>query len=205
MTAPEIVIGVDLDNTLVCYDGLFHMAACEERLIEPSLPKRKEAVRRAIRLLPEGEKKWTRLQALVYGPRMNGAALFEGAGDFLRHCARTRTPVKIVSHKTSFADLDGQRVDLRRASREWLEANGFFSDFALSTGDVFFESTREGKIDRIRALRCTHFIDDLPEVFAEPEFPPDTRKLLFAPDGAAAGSGMRAFARWRELERLFFE
>ena len=30
MTASEIVLGIDLDNTLVCYDELFHLAAREE-------------------------------------------------------------------------------------------------------------------------------------------------------------------------------
>jgi len=205
MTAPEIVIGIDLDNTLVCYDGLFHLAACEERLIEPSLPKRKEAVRDAIRLLPDGEKQWTRLQAMVYGPRMAGATLFEGADTFLRHCARSRTPVKIVSHKTPFAMLDRQAIDLHRAAREWLNTNGFFASFALSPGDVLFESTRAQKIERIRALRCTHFIDDLAEVFAEPAFPPATQKLLFAPHGTALSSpGVSVFTGWRDLDRFFF-
>ena len=205
MTASEIVIGIDLDNTLVCYDDLFHLAVCAERLIEPSVPKRKEAIRDAIRLLPDGEMQWTRLQAMVYGPRMAGATLFEGADVFLRHCARSHTSVKIVSHKTPFATLDDQPVDLRQAARDWLKAKGFFTSFGLLLGDVFFESTRSEKLDRIRALRCTHFIDDLAEVFAEPAFPPATRKLHFAPHGTVATNPeARVFTHWRELDRLFF-
>jgi hypothetical protein len=205
MTGAEIVIGIDLDNTLVCYDELFHLAACEEKLIERSLPKRKEATRDAIRRLPDGERKWTRLQALVYGPKMSGATLFEGAEIFLRHCARQQTPVKIVSHKTSFAMLDGQPVDLREAAWEWLKAKGFFSDFAISPGEVFFESTRAEKLRRIRLLGCTHFIDDLPEVFAESDFPPETQPLLFAPHPpAASGPSVRSFASWHELDSHFF-
>jgi hypothetical protein len=202
---PGTLLGIDLDNTLICYDELFHRAACEEGLIEPPVPPRKEAVRDAIRLLPDGERKWTRLQALVYGPRMSGAALFDGVADFLRRCARTGTTVKIISHKTPLATLDGQAVDLRLAARQWLEAKGFFSDLALSAGDVYFESTRAEKLTRIRALRCTHFIDDLPEVFAELDFPKETRKLLFAPHGASAVAGTRVFAHWRELEQYFFD
>ena len=145
-----LVIGIDLDNTLVCYDELFHLAACEEGLIHPSLPRNKEKIRHAIRLLPDGESRWTRLQAIVYGPRIHAATLFEGAEDFLRHCALSRVPTRIVSHKTRFATLDGKRVDLRQSSLQWLEAKGFFSDFGFSRSDVFFESTRAEKIRRIR-------------------------------------------------------
>jgi len=50
--------------------------------------------------------------------------------------------------------------------------------------DVFFESTRAEKIGRIRTLGCTHFIDDLTEVFAEESFPKEIRKFLFVPHGA---------------------
>jgi len=203
----QLVIGIDLDNTLVCYDELFHLAACEEGLIHPSLPRNKEKIRHAIRLLPEGESRWTRLQAIVYGPRIDGATLFRGGGVFLRHCAKSRIRTRIVSHKTRFTTLDGKQVDLRQSSLQWLEAKGFFSDFGLSRGDVFFESTRAEKIRRIRALGCTHFIDDLAQVFTEDAFPRKTQKLLFSPHGAAfPGDAAPAltFASWREIDRFFF-
>ena len=205
MTGPETIIGIDLDNTLVCCDKLFHCAAREEGLIEPSVPGNKDAIRDAIRRLPDGERQWTRLQAIVYGKRMPGATLFEGVDVFLRHCARARTRTMIVSHKTPFAVLGGQRFDLRRPALDWLTAKKFFSDFALSPRDVFFESTRAEKIERIRSLRCTHFIDDLAEVFAENTFPRETEKLLFAQRGAASTSpGVRVFSSWSELHRFFF-
>jgi hypothetical protein len=206
MTTRDIVIGIDLDNTLVCYDDLFHRAACEARLIEPSVPGCKEKIRDTIRLRPEGERDWTRLQAMVYGPRMSGATLFAEADVFLRRCARQGIPVKIVSHKTPFALLDDQPIDLRQPAREWLRTKGFFANFALSPGDVFFESTRAEKIERIRTLRCTHFIDDLAEVFAENAFPRETQPLLFAPHGPTFVSpGVRAFRSWGELDRYFFD
>ena len=205
MTTPEPIIGIDFDNTLVCYDEVFYIAAREERLIEPSLPKRKEEIRDAIRLLLDGEKRWTRLQAMVYGPRMSGATMFEGADVFLRHCARRRTPVRIVSHKTHFTTLDDRPIDLRLAAWGWLQAKGFFPDFAISPDHVFFESTRAEKIERVRSLRCTHFIDDLPEVFAERAFPRETQPLLFAPRGCTAlCPEARAFESWSELDRFFF-
>jgi len=205
MIPPEVVIGIDLDNTLVCYDELFHLAACQEQLIEPSLPRCKETIRDRIRLLPDGEKKWIRLQAIVYGTRMSGATLFDAADDFLKHCSRWRVPVKIVSHKTAFAMLDGRRLDLRQPAREWLQEQNSSLNLGLSPGDVFFESTRAEKIERIRSLGCSHFIDDLWEVFAESLFPKTTRKLLFAPHGTASREpGAQVFTHWQELDRFFF-
>lgn len=201
------VIGIDLDNTLVCYDELFHAAACEDGLIESATPKSKEKIRDAIRLLPDGESKWTRLQAIVYGPRMSGAIAFAGCEQFLRHCTQHGTKALVVSHKTAFAPLDGKQVDLRLAARRWMESKNFFgaNGCGLSPENVFFETTRAEKIETIRALGCTHFIDDLAEVFAEPHFPPGVSKLLFAPHGAnAAGGDVQVFKSWLELDRFFF-
>src|SRR5947209_7249789 len=116
MTDLRTIIGIDLDNTLACYDDIFHLAACEERLIDPLLPKSKEKIRDVIRLLPNGESQWTRLQAIVYGPRMSEARLFDGIEIFLRHCAALSVRPLIVSHKTHHAILDGGSVNLRESA-----------------------------------------------------------------------------------------
>jgi len=185
----------------------FHSAGKEEALIDSTAPKSKERIRDAIRLLPDGERKWTRLQAIVYGPRMTRATAFPGSQDFLRNCARQGIPTVIVSHKTPFASLDGKQVDLRRAALDWMEAQNLFElGGGLSRQQVFFESTREEKVERIRALGCTHFIDDLMEVFAEPGFPRGVAKLLFAPHGAGEmGEGVEVFRSWLELNEFFFD
>jgi hypothetical protein len=114
----------------------------------------------------------------------------------------------VVSHKSRFATLDGKAVDLRESALAWMTAKGFFDvdRFALSPDDVFFESDRAGKIERIRALGCTHFIDDLVEVFTENAFPRTTAKLLFAPHGTNhPPSDARTFASWHEIHRFFFD
>jgi hypothetical protein len=206
-SADRTVIGIDLDNTLVCYDELFHLAARDEGLIELYGPKNKEKIRDAIRLLPQGESKWTRLQAIVYGSRMSDAATFEGSEIFLRHCFERGAKAVVISHKTQFATLDGKQIDLRQAALTWMEARKFFDRDGcnLSPNDVFFESTRSEKIERICSLGCTHFIDDLAEVFAETSFPRDVAKLLFAPHGTSASSQeIKAFSTWRDLDEFFF-
>jgi hypothetical protein len=175
------VIGIDFDNTLVSYDALIHDVALERRLIAPGDDRSKRAVRDRIRLLPEGEVEWQKVQALVYGPLMGRAQLMPGAEEFIRACRSRGWPVYIVSHKTEFAGYDETGTNLRDAALAWMASQGFFGRAGLgfSRDQVFFEGTRGEKIERIRALRCTHFIDDLEEVFLEPSFPPDIRKCLF--------------------------
>ena len=57
-----------------------------------------------------------------------------------------------------------------------------YSGFAIPKENVFFEATRTEKIARIKALDCTHFIDDLEEIFLDPEFPETTRQFLLGPN-----------------------
>ena len=46
---------------------------------------------------------------------------------------------------------------------------------------VFFEETLSGKLERIRGEGCEWFIDDLPELLDEPDFPRQTNRILFDP------------------------
>jgi hypothetical protein len=198
-------IGIDLDNTIVSYDSLFHQLAHEAGLVTDAVTPHKEAVRDAIRSGPGGDAAWTRLQALAYGSRMVMAKPFFGALRFFERCNQAGYRTFIVSHKTETAELDGRRVPLRQAAREWLHKEGFFSGCGLSHKDIFFESTRVEKVERIASLNCTHFIDDLPEVFGEANFPRQTERFLFSPHvRCILSEGARVAASWPELERHFF-
>ena len=201
-----LCIGVDLDNTIVSYDALFHQLASEEGLVPEEFPRQKEAIRDEIRLRPGGSAAWTRLQALAYGPRMSSATAFPGVIRFFQRCHHAGYRMQIVSHKTETAWLDGYPVFLREAALVWLESHGFLSPLGLAKGDVFFESTRQEKVARISTLGCTHFIDDLPEVFAENHFPPQTERFLFSPyRRGVPPTDLRAAESWEDLERFFFE
>lgn len=176
-------IGVDLDNTIIDYHGLFHALAVERGLINDTTPADKTAVRDAVRLLPDGETSWRRLQASAYGPEIGRAAIFPGALDFFRACAEKGIPACIISHKTQFA-TEGTD-DLHQAALGFLELQKFFApDTGITPEDVYFEPTRTAKAKRIAAMECAHFIDDLPEMLLDPDFPAATRSWLFAPDGA---------------------
>ena len=138
---------------------------------------------------------------------MPRATAIEGAAEFVRACRTRGWPVYVVSHKTEFAGYDETRTNLRDAALAWMRANRVFDadGFGLSPADVFFEGTRQEKIARIRVLGCTHFIDDLEEVFCEPSFPHDTERLLLARHlPQASDSRIRVMTDWRSLCDYFF-
>jgi hypothetical protein len=127
--------------------------------------------------------------------------MFAGADRFLRRCRRDGHTVFIVSHKTEYANHDPARVNLRDAARQWMETRGFFDPrkYAIPSANVFFEDTRADKLARIAALDCTHFIDDLIEVLADPAFPPGVVRVMFGTEAAGTASDMLVCASWREI------
>ena len=196
-------LGLDFDNTIVCYDGLFHRVCVERGLIPASLPASKSAVRDYLRKIGR-EDDWTEMQGYVYGERMAEAEAYPGVLEFVRDCIRAGVPVFIVSHKTKFPFL-GLQYDLRKAALNWLELQGFFDPerIGLARDRVFFELTKQAKLERIAALGCTHFIDDLPEFLAEPSFAPNIHRILFDPNRHYATE--KTFSRlesWKEIGRF---
>jgi len=196
-------IGVDLDNTLVLYDRLLGRLASEGRLIPAGFAGSKREIRDLIRALSDGESQWMELQAAIYGSRMAEAELAQGAGEFLAECGRRGIEIFIVSHKTRFAARDSlQRCDLHATALAWMENAGFFSPhgFGVPRGNVYFELSREAKCRRIAQLGCTHFIDDLVEVFIDPAFPAGVRQHLYQPESGPLPSGhFTAHRSWPEI------
>jgi hypothetical protein len=198
-------IGIDFDNTLVNYDQVFLAAAKQRGLVDAAFDGPKRAVRDSIRLLPDGELAWQRLQGYAYGAGIGGAALFDGAAAFLCDCRASGFEVFVISHKTQFARHDPLRVDLHRAALDWMAEHGFFGTdgFGIPVEQVFFESTRSAKVERIRMLGCTYFIDDLEEVFSDPGFPPQVDKILFAQTGTP---GLAAVCpTWRRIAEVVLD
>lgn len=193
-------IGIDFDNTLIDYDEVFRFLACGRGLVGQPFSGSKEAVRAAVRGLPDGEAQWQRLQGAVYGRGIAQAVLFEGAAAFLRGARAAGHEILVVSHKTEYGHHDPERINLREAALAWMKQQGFFDDARLGVRieNVRFAPTRAEKIEEIGRLDVTHFIDDLPEVLDDPEFPPGVVKILFT-NGAPHDARLGAFAHWRDI------
>ncbi|MGA2940964.1 MAG: hypothetical protein ABSE50_02930 [Xanthobacteraceae bacterium] len=201
-------IGIDFDNTIISYQQAFLSAAKNSDLLPKSFVGTKQAVRDQIRLLPDGEWEWMRLQGAVYGKGIGNATLIDGVADFLNRCRDIGSSVFIVSHKTEYGHFDTSGVNLRQAALGWMEQQGFFDRqrYGLAVESVYFETTRAEKLARIAVLNCTHFIDDLEEVLDDPGFPIGVRRILFA-DGSPVTKPLpySVCTNWRQIAKLVFD
>ena len=185
-------IGIDFDNTIACYDGVFHAAAREHGLIPPDFARDKNSVRDYLN--GSGRKEdFTELQGYVYGARMDLVSPFPGFAEFIGIAKAAGHELFIVSHKTRHPIL-GPKHDMHAAARGFLEVRGLIGEGAsrIDPACVFFELTKEEKVARAAGLGCEMFIDDLPEILAMPGFPQGMRKILFDPDNQFAGRSENA-------------
>ncbi len=198
-----MLVGVDFDNTIVCYDGLFHRIAVEKGLVPAGVPMTKEAVRDYLRRVGR-EDDWTALQGLAYGPGMRDAAPFPGVCDFFTRCRQRGVAVRIISHRTRRPFL-GPPYNLHQAAHDWLAVHGFCGPgpIGLTRAQVHLELTKADKLKRIALAGCDWFIDDLPEFLGEPAFPPAVGRIHFQPAGPSVDDPRwRRAASWLEIEDL---
>src|SRR5882757_3739935 len=153
-------IGIDFDNTIACYDGVFHAAALERGLIPSELGR--DHLNDAGR-----NDDFTELQGYIYGARMDLVAPYPGVAGFVASACKTGHELFVVSHKTRHPLL-GPKYDMHAAARGFLSTHGLMGEGALQIDPsrVFFELTKEEKIARAAVIRCEIFIDDLPEILA---------------------------------------
>lgn len=199
----KLRIGLDFDNTIACYDHVFTHVANELGLIPDSLVLSKSEVKRIIHLHPGGDHNWQKLQGQIYGKYMHLASAFPGLHEFLRLAKLNGHEVFIVSHKSPFGHFDENRVPLRDEAMKWLVANKFVGTDSsmIPSQNVFFETTRREKIDKIKVIQCTHFVDDLQEVFDEKSFPPVISKYLFDPAGQGNFQNGQFEGSWRSISK----
>ncbi|MBI4179187.1 aminoglycoside phosphotransferase family protein [bacterium] len=195
-----MIIGVDFDNTVVCYDRIFHQVALERGLIPTTVPASKQGVRDYLRSTGR-ENDWIEMQGHVYGACMRRAAPFPGALDFFQRCRASNIQVYIISHRT-LHPFSGPAYDLHAAAGEFLDEFGFFDPrrIGLLRERVFFELTKEAKIRRMLEIGCTHFVDDLIEFLTMEEFPAGIDRILFDPNGNhPADPRIRPLRRLKEI------
>ncbi len=188
------IIGIDFDNTIVCYHDVFHDVATEQGLIPKSFPKNKEKIRDYLRIHNQ-ENAWTEMQGYVYGQRISHAQPFPGFTDFVQSMLTHHYTMYIISHKTKFPYL-GKKYDLHQSAHEWLEKNHYFN---IDHSNFFFLSTKDEKCKKIKQFQCHYFIDDLPELLLDAGFPSETEKLLFSPDGAVFNDIIKHFKHWDDI------
>lgn len=176
-----MIIGVDFDNTIVSYEGVFYRSALQRKFISPDGPTSKIGIRDALRKSGQ-EHLWTELQGYVYGPGMAFAEPFAGVKRAFSELAARGAELRIVSHRTRRPYL-GPDYDLHQSAREWILAHDLCGTPGLKRENIFFEETKESKLQRVRTLGCEIFIDDLPEILCAEALVSHVRGILFDPSG----------------------
>ena len=196
-------IGIDFDNTIACYDSVFTIVANKMGLISQSAFFTKDEIKKIIHLDEFGDANWQKLQGQVYGRFMYLADVFSGFNEFLKLAKLKGHEVFIVSHKSQFGHFDESKIPLRDEALKWLSQNRVVGNdpLMIPNGNVFFEATRQEKIDRIKSLECTHFIDDLQEVFDEKSFPLLVSNYLFNPTSNRNAKKNQSEGSWRSISK----
>ncbi len=176
-----MIVGLDFDNTIVNYDEVFYAEAVRKGIINSAISPTKLAVRDDLRNR-NIEDAWTELQGHVYGSCMDQADLFPHVIETLQWLRAQKIAVCIVSHKSKFPFL-GPKYNLHDAAQKWIKRTLYDAKGPLVHSDnIYFCATKALKIKCISDLKCTVFLDDLHEIFASPDFPLNTQKVLFDPD-----------------------
>ena len=200
-------IGIDFDNTIIIYDEVFYRCAIEYFNMPGDVLADKPSVRDFFWNYPGGKTDWIELQGIVYGERISEAVLAPGLEDFLNQCLEHNIIVNIISHKTKFPGL-GPKVNLHSSAWNWLKDKGFLdpNKFGISPNNIFFENPRKKKLERIKSQNCDLFIDDLPEVLKERDFPENVLRLLYDPNGYYSEmQSIVKYSSWESISKFVFE
>lgn len=181
-------IGLDFDNTIVCYDTAITVLAEKLFDLPPEVPRTKLGLRNHLRGA-DREAEWTAFQGDLYGPGMSHAQPFEGAIETMLQLVAARHELVIVSHR-SRRPYAGEPHDLHASARRWvaerLQSVGLFGQLGDET-NVHFLETRDQKVLKIAQLNCEVFLDDLPEVLTAPGFPAEAHAILFESSSTTQG------------------
>ena len=197
-----MIIGIDLDNTIISYDRAFISTAESQGI--PVRAGNKKKLRDKIRCLENGENLWRKLQKEVYGRRFMEAEIIKGFKEFITAGKKRKAQIYIVSHKTKYLSSD-KKINFRKNSLEFLRQKGFFSKpLNLAKTSIYFEASRKAKIARIRRLNCDYFIDDLEEVFADKDFPAKSVRILLGKSTADLADSVIVIKDWYAITKYIF-
>ena len=108
------------------------------------------------------ERSFTDLQAIVYGPEINRAEVFEGFLEFLEYYFSFFSVFKIISHRTKYP-INGAHFDLHQAAADFFY-QAVVREFGSDRFSLEFYETKMGKVEAITKESCQIFLDDLPEI-----------------------------------------
>jgi hypothetical protein len=200
-------IGIDFDNTIANYDHAFYQAGVSLGWVPKSTGISKQEVKSYL-INHVKEEVWTELQGIVYGKQIERACLYDFVAPQIEKWLKQGHTIYIVSHKTMFPVI-GERISLHDAAMNWLKCQSLVGEAPsqIKPSHLFFNQTKTQKIEKIGTLNCDVFIDDLPSIFENKQFPPGVKKIWFNPHFDNTRIQTPDFAdyvvsHWRQLSEI---
>lgn len=188
-----MIVGIDLDNTIIDYSNVLLKISREKRL--NTNKNLKENLKKF--LLQKSKKEWTKLQGEIYGNRIFDAKIYKGFLQFLKFAKKNDIKVIVISHKTKFPII-GKKHNLHKFALDFLNKNTKKNIFKPNK-NLFFERTINKKLKKIKEVECDYFIDDLEKIFLNKNFPFLTKKLLFKGNDKK----IKSFDSWKMIISYF--
>jgi len=201
-------IGIDLDNTIACYDDAIMILSEKLQGLPTDLPRTKKSLRNYLHQ-KERHDDWTSFQGLLYGPGMSYARAFDGAIEYMQKLQAAGYDLWIISHRSRYP-YAGEKYDLQMAAEQWikgeLQSQGLFLGNKNSNCDeprYQFHETKASKIESIMELEIDIFVDDLPEIISEAKMLGLECGILFdRGDQDVCIQSYNKAATWEEVYRI---
>ncbi len=194
-----MIIGIDLDNTIISYDVAFLTVGKKLGLLPTYFCGSKKQIKSFLLESPDGQFNWEKLQGKVYGSEIESATLFPSVRESLaQFCADKRVEIYIISHKTELAHHDENHTNIREAATVFLTKCGILHHDMLTKNNIYFCNTLEQKVRTIAELKCDVFIDDLEIVLSHHLFPKNCKAILFG----ASSETHQAIFDWQDIKNV---
>lgn len=194
-----MIIGIDFDNTIANYTGVFYQVGVRLGWLPKHIGQSKSEVKQYF-IDNKNEPKWTELQGIVYGKEVHQAQPYVNCVQMINNLVDKGHELHIISHKTKYPII-GDKVNFHHAALGWLYSHNIISENGpISPIYVHFNQTQQEKVNKIAALNCDVFIDDLIEIFSITNFPAHCRPIWFTEQKET--TTFQKMNNWQQLHGL---
>lgn len=123
--------------------------------------------------------RWQIAQGWLYTDGLSYAKLAQGLLDLCEYLRTNDFELFIVSHKTTHTPIFCGYKELHGVAANWI-SNGELSHYFAGTQNIYFETSRDLKIERIKSLGLHYFVDDLVQIFQDTNYPRNIVSFLLS-------------------------
>ena len=173
MKTEPLRFGFDLDNTLIDYSNSVKKYCFINSLEEC---KDIDKLRELLRANDNSGNQWQLAQGWLYTEGLFYAKPAKGAIELCEYLINNNFEIQIVSHKTTHTPVFCGQKPLRSVASKWL-TGGDLAPYFLDHRKINYEPTIALKVEKIKALNLSYFVDDLLKVFQQPEYPKNVKSF----------------------------